>query len=288
MERRAARRDDGDGARSVLCLRRRSSSRRAGAARIAVTTALARDARESRSSSPRGFTTRAPARRTFELGWTDARVELQAPRHLRRPGAALPAPGLGGRLPQRRAPSRARVRARTRARHGGALGATASRATCPSCSIRLDDAEVGRPLSRGAPRARVLAPQRPHGRSGHPQRGAEQLPAAAARADAQGPRVPSPAQAPLDQPGGVFVRRADQMPEPDQRAAPGHRPRRAALLAGLAHPPAPARARAAVGAPRALRRPQRRAVRARGADSPGRSSSSGTGSAASAPTGAST
>ncbi len=97
----------------------------------------------------------------------------------------------------------------------------------------------------------------------------------------------SPTQAPLDQPGGVFVRRADQMPEPDQVLLQATA--RVVLLSSQGS--LTRQLRRAVAQKPALTATSWRAARGRPSRrrrSPGRSSSSGTGSAASAPTGAST
>ncbi len=269
----------------VLCLRRVLELPAGGRARVAVTTALASTREVALELAERFRDARASAR-TFELAWTDARVELkhlgisavQAQRFQRLASAIVfPSAGL------RAAPE---VIARN-ARGKEGLWRYGISGDLPILLIRLDDPESVDLLREvllahefwrlnGLTVDLVILNEEP---SSYLQPQQEQM-LKVLRA--------SPTQAPLDQPGGVFVRRADQMPEPDQVLLQATA--RAVLLSSQgsltrqlrrAVPrqptlPAPFVARGAASA------------RGSGADRRRRSSSSGTGSAASAPTGAST
>ncbi len=251
---RPARGDDGDGARprALPPARARAPRRRPGEDRRHDGAGV--DAR-GRARARRAVPGRPRQRPHLRAGVDRRPRRAQAPRGLRGPGAALPAAGLGGGLPQRRAPGRPRGHRAERPRQGGPVALRdLGRPAHPARSPRRH--RVRRAPARGAPRPRVLAPQRPDGRSGHPQRGAEQLPPAAAGADAEGPpREPDPG-AP-----GPARRRVRAPRRSDARgrsgAPPGHGPRHAALLARLAHAPAPAHRTRAVCARGALRRAAR-------------------------------
>ena len=155
--------DHGHGARPrpLPPARARDPRRREGAGRL--------HDRARRDARGRARARREVPRRARERPHLRARLDrrprrAQAPRHLGGPGAALPAAGLGDRLPQLGAPGRARGHRAERARQGGPLALRdLGRPAHPAGPPRRH--RVRRPPARGAPRARVLAPQRPHGRS---------------------------------------------------------------------------------------------------------------------------
>jgi cellobiose phosphorylase len=197
----------------VLCLRRVLELPAGARARLAVTTALASTRDEALALADRFHDPRAIAR-TFELAWTDARVELkhlgvsavQAQRFQRLASAVLfPTAGL------RAAPE---VLARS-ARGKEGLWRYGISGDLPILLIRLDDSESPDLLREvllahefwrlnGLTVDLVILNEEPNSYLQPQQEQTLKILRA------------SPTQAPLDQPGGVFVRRADQMPEPDQ------------------------------------------------------------------------
>jgi cyclic beta-1,2-glucan synthetase len=197
----------------VLCLRCALEIPAGGRARVAFTTALAGAREEALALAEKFHDARASAR-TFELAWTDARVEL---RHLgisaaqaqrfQRLATAIVFPS----AELRAAPD---VIARS-ARGKEGLWRYGISGDLPILLIRLDDAEPVDLLREvllahefwrlnGLTVDLVVLNEEP---SSYLQPQQEQT-LKVLRA--------SPTQAPLDQPGGVFVRRTDQMPEPDQ------------------------------------------------------------------------
>jgi cellobiose phosphorylase len=197
----------------VLCLRRVLELPAGGRARIAVTTALA-PTRETALELAERFHDPHASARTFELAWSDARVELrhlgisavQAQRFQRLASAVVfPSAAL------RAAPE---ILARN-TRGKEALWPYGISGDLPILLIRLDDAESTELL-----REVLLAHEfwRLNGLTvdlvilnEEPSSYLQPLQEEALKALRK-----SPTQAPLDQPGGVFVRRADQMAEPDQ------------------------------------------------------------------------
>ncbi len=196
----------------VICLRRVLSIPPGGKARVAFTTALAGtraavlDLAE-RFHDPRAIT------RTFELAWTDARVELrhlgisavQAQRFQRLASAIIfPISGLGA-SPEILARN---TRGKENLWRHGISG------DLPILLVRLDEAD-----STDLLREVLLAHEfcRLNGLSidlvilnEEPSSYLQPL-----QEQALGAIRTSPGHTPLDQPGGVFVRRADQMPEED-------------------------------------------------------------------------
>jgi cellobiose phosphorylase len=184
-----------------------------GKARVAFTTALAGTREAALALAERFHDVRAISR-TFELAWTDARVEL---RHLgvsaaqaqrfQRLASAVVFPGAGLRA----APD---VIARNHQSREN-LWRYGISGDLPILLVRLDDEESADLLREvllahefwrlnGLAVDLVLLNEEP---SSYLQPLQEQA-LKVIRA--------SPTRAPLDQPGGVFVRRADQMEEPDQ------------------------------------------------------------------------
>ena len=118
----------------VFCLRRVLEIPAHGRVRVAVTTALA-SSRDAAIELARDVPRRAHRRaHHLRAGMDGHPRRAPAPRHRGGPGPALPAPGVGDRVP---APRAARAggdppAATRRARRPS--GGTVSRATCPSCS----------------------------------------------------------------------------------------------------------------------------------------------------------
>jgi cyclic beta-1,2-glucan synthetase len=197
----------------ILSLRRVLSIPAGGRARVAFTTALAGTRAAALDLAERFHDTRAITR-TIELAWTDARVEL---RHLgisavqaqrfQRLASAIVFPGAGlGASPE--------IFARN-TRGKEALWRHGISGDLPILLVRLDEAESADLLREvllahefwrlnGLIVDLVILNEEP---SSYLQPLQEQ---------ALGAIRSSPGHAPLDQPGGVFVRRADQMPECDR------------------------------------------------------------------------
>ena len=197
----------------ILCLRRVLELPPGGRARVAVTTVLASTREVALELAERFHDARASAR-TFELAWTDARVELkhlgisavQAQRFQRLASAIV--------FPSAALRASSDVIARnTRGKEG--LWRYGISGDLPILLVRLDDTESVELLREvllahefwrlnGLTVDLIILNEEP---SSYLQPQQEQT-LSVLRA--------SPTRAPLDQPGGVFVRRADQMPEPDQ------------------------------------------------------------------------
>ncbi|MEO7328139.1 MAG: glycosyl transferase family 36, partial [Minicystis sp.] len=197
----------------VLCLRRVLSIPPGGRAQVAFTTAVAATRAAAIELAERFHDPRAITR-TFELAWTDARVEL---RHLgisamqaqrfQRLASAIVFPGAGlGASPEI-------VARNTLGKEG--LWRHGISGDLPILLVRLDEVEAADLLHEvllahefwrlnGLTVDLVILNEEP---SSYLQPLQEQALGAIRR---------SPGHAPLDQPGGVFLRRADQMPESEQ------------------------------------------------------------------------
>jgi cyclic beta-1,2-glucan synthetase len=196
----------------VLALRSMLTIPAGGRARVAFTTAVASSREEALQLAETFRDARASAR-TFELAWTDARVEL---RHLgisaaqahgfQRLASAVVFPSAGLRAPSE-------VLARNKAGREG-LWRYGISGDLPILLVRLDDPESADLLAEvllahefwrlnGLVVDLVILNEEP---SSYLQPIQEGMLHAIRK---------SPTQAPLDQPGGVFLRRKDQMPELD-------------------------------------------------------------------------
>ncbi len=197
----------------VLCLRRAFTIPAGGKAIVAFTTALA-DTRDAALALATTFHDARAIARTFELAWTDARVELtylgisaaQAQR-FQRLASAIVFPRADLRPPPE-------VMARNTANRQN-LWRYGISGDLPILLVRLDDAEARGLLDEvllahefwrlnGLAVDLVIVNEEP---SGYLQP-LQELALEILRA--------SPARAHLDQAGGVFLRRADEIPEPDQ------------------------------------------------------------------------
>ena len=154
------------------------------------------------------------------------------------------------------------------ARASRACGGTASPATCRSswsASAEADELPLARQLLAAHAYWRA---QGARGRPGPPERAAGELPRGAARSSSQELVRASDGRDLVDQPGGVFVRKAAQMADEDQVAAPGggpRRPRRRPRPAGRPGRPHRAAAAAAAAPGRRRDRPATGPTTARGA-----------------------
>ena len=154
----AALRHHGHGARPVLQPAASACCSPPGASARLVFTTLVGDSRAEAVRSPTSTPTPAAFQRAAALAWTHAQVEL---RHLgidARRGAPLPAPGVAPRFP-RALPDDAAPRPlrRNRAAASRRSGRSASRATCRSCLLRIDDEEDRGHRAPAGARPRLLA-----------------------------------------------------------------------------------------------------------------------------------
>ena len=156
------------------------------------------------------------ATRAFELAWAHSQVEHRHHDRLGAGGAPVPAAGVAHRL--RRAapcgPSRRSCRRTARVSPSSwRYGISGDR---PIVLARIADV---RRAAAGAPapgRTRVPAAQGAGVRPGPARRAAGELPRRAEPPDCRTPSAPPTRHERIDQPGGIFVRKASQMTEDDQ------------------------------------------------------------------------